>query len=506
MKRSIRTTFIGLFIGLLAMVLLAVWAMNSFFLENYYLNDKVKILQDTYTQINAYAMEKAAAGEDIMDDLQSLYSKDGEQNEITRLIRNVNEKYNITVVIVDSTNDETYPSFWDGRLLADRVQQYILGKRGPKTETLVHEENYTIEKSFDKHAKSFYLQNWGFFEDNKTIFIMSMPIASIHESVDLSNRFMVYIGLIALAAGSIIMYFAGKKITSPILSLAALSERMSELDFDARYTGDSEDEIGVLGNSMNTLSEKLKETIGELKTANNELQKDIEEKIRIDEARKEFIANVSHELKTPIALIQGYAEGLKEGVNDDPESREFYCEVIMDEAGKMNRMVKNLLALNQLEFGEDDVQFERFDITSLISGVLQSLDILIEQKGAQVIFRHKNPVYVWADEFKVEQVVRNYVNNALNHIDGEKVIEIKITQENDMAKITVFNTGTPIPEEDLPHIWEKFYKVDKARTREYGGNGIGLSIVKAIMDSFGKGYGAINHTNGVEFWFELDMK
>ena len=488
------------------MVLLAVWAMNSFFLENYYLNDKVKILQDTYTQINAYAMEKAAAGEDIMDDLQSLYSKDGEQNEITRLIRNVNEKYNITVVIVDSTNDETYPSFWDGRLLADRVQQYILGKRGPKTETLVHEENYTIEKSFDKHAKSFYLQNWGFFEDNKTIFIMSMPIASIHESVDLSNRFMVYIGLIALAAGSIIMYFAGKKITSPILSLAALSERMSELDFDARYTGDSEDEIGVLGNSMNTLSEKLKETIGELKTANNELQKDIEEKIRIDEARKEFIANVSHELKTPIALIQGYAEGLKEGVNDDPESREFYCEVIMDEAGKMNRMVKNLLALNQLEFGEDDVQFERFDITSLISGVLQSLDILIEQKEAQVIFRHKNPVYVWADEFKVEQVVRNYVNNALNHVDGEKVIEIKITQENDMAKITVFNTGTPIPEEDLPHIWEKFYKVDKARTREYGGNGIGLSIVKAIMDSFGKGYGAINHTNGVEFWFELDMK
>ena len=154
MKRSIRTTFIGLFIGLLAMVLLAVWAMNSFFLENYYLNDKVKILQDTYTQINAYAMEKAAAGEDIMDDLQSLYSKDGEQNEITRLIRNVNEKYNITVVIVDSTNDETYPSFWDGRLLADRVQQYILGKRGPKTETLVHEEITPLKKVLTNMPKA----------------------------------------------------------------------------------------------------------------------------------------------------------------------------------------------------------------------------------------------------------------------------------------------------------------------------------------------------------------
>ena len=144
MKRSVRTTFIGLFIGLMAIVLLAVWAMNSFFLEKYYLNDKLNILQDTYTQINAYAMEKAAAGEDIMDDLQSLYSKDGEQNEITRLIRNINEKYNITIVVVDSTNGETYPSFWDGRFLADRVQQYILGRRGPKTETLVQEENLSL--------------------------------------------------------------------------------------------------------------------------------------------------------------------------------------------------------------------------------------------------------------------------------------------------------------------------------------------------------------------------
>ena len=504
MKRSIRTTFIGLFIGLLAMVLLAVWAMNSFFLENYYLNDKVKILQDTYTQINAYAMEKAAAGEDIMDDLQSLYSKDGEQNEITRLIRNVNEKYNITVVIVDSTNDETYPSFWDGRLLADRVQQYILGKRGPKTETLVHEENYTIEKSFDKHAKSFYLQNWGFFEDNKTIFIMSMPIASIHESVDLSNRFMVYIGLIALAAGSIIMYFAGKKITSPILSLAALSERMSELDFDARYTGDSEDEIGLLGNSINTLSEKLKQTIGELKTANNELQKDIEEKIRIDEARKEFIANVSHELKTPIALIQGYAEGLTEGMAEDPESRDYYCEVIQDEAGKMNKMVKQLLTLTALEFGNDKPVMEQFDLVTLISGVLSSAKILLQQKEAQVIFDASEPVMVWADEFKIEEVVTNYLNNAMNHLDGEKRIEIRIEKNDKEAKVTVFNTGQNIPEEDLGKLWTKFYKVDKARTRAYGGSGIGLSIVKAIMDSHNKACGVQNVKDGVEFWFTLD--
>ena len=204
---------------------------------------------------------------------------------------------------------------------------------------------------------------------------------------------------------------------------------------------------------MNTLSEKLKETIGELKTANNELQKDIEEKIRIDEARKEFIANVSHELKTPIALIQGYAEGLTEGMAEDPESRDYYCEVIQDEAGKMNKMVKQLLTLTALEFGNDKPVMEQFDLVTLISGVLSSAKILLQQKEAQVIFDASEPVMVWADEFKIEEVVTNYLNNAMNHLDGEKRIEIRIEKNDKEVKVTVFNTGQNIPEEDLGKLW-----------------------------------------------------
>ena len=226
----------------------------------------------------------------------------------------------------------------------------------------------------------------------------------------------------------------------------------------------------------------------------------------MEKMRTDFMGNVSHELKTPIALIQGYAEGLKEGVSDDPESREFYCDVIMDEASKMNQMVKNLMTLNQLEFGDENVEFQRFDLTELIRGVLQSMEIMAQQKEAKVQFRQKDPVYVWADEFKAEQVVRNYVSNAFNHLDGDRVVDVKIIPAGEKVKVTVFNTGTPIPEEDVPHIWEKFYKVDKAHTREYGGNGIGLSIVKAIMDSFHQEYGVNTYDNGVEFWFELDVK
>ena len=125
----------------------------------------------------------------------------------------------------------------------------------------------------------------------------------------------------------------------------------------------------------------MESTISELKKANNSLQKDIEQKDKLEKMRNEFLGNVSHELKTPIALIQGYAEGLKEGVNEDAESREFYCDVIMDEASKMNQMVKNLLTLNQLEFGDEDIVFERFNLTALVKGVLQSMEIMADQAG-----------------------------------------------------------------------------------------------------------------------------
>lgn len=254
------------------------------------------------------------------------------------------------------------------------------------------------------------------------------------------------------------------------------------------------------------MSEQLEKTISELKTANNQLQHDIEQKEKLEDMRNEFLGNVSHELKTPIALIQGYAEGLKEGINDDPESTEFYCNVIIDEAGKMNRMVKNLLILNQLEFGSDEVEFERFDIVKLVKGVIASCDILIQQAEANIDFIAGESAYVWADEFKTEQVVRNYLTNAIHHAENEKRIEVKIIRTEGKVRVSVFNSGKPIPEEDIPKLWDKFYKVDKAHTREYGGNGIGLSIVKAIMESFHQGYGVKNYVQWSRILIELDAK
>lgn len=506
MKHSIRTRFAIIFVGLMAAVLIGIWGINNWMLEDFYIRDKISVLETAYQEIDSLVLKCLEDGSSLSDEFEANASGYA-QTEAATLLRKLNDQYNIKIVIIDSVRDRLIgTSAWDVSFMKEQVRRYILGDQMPGTETMVQAENYTIQKTYDARTQSFFLESWGYYSDNRTVFIMSTPLASIRESVMLSNRFLAYVGSAALLLGCIVIFVATRQVTKPILQLAHLSERMSLLDFEAKYTGEAEDEIGILGNSMNALSGKLKETIGALKTANNELQNDIEEKIKIDEMRKEFIANVSHELKTPIALIQGYAEGLTEGLAEDPDSRDYYCNVIVDEANKMNKMVHQLLNLTALEFGNDAIVMERFDLTELIRGVLDSAAILAEQKEVTIRFEQTVPVYVWADEFKIEEVVTNYVSNALNHIDGERVITIQMRQQEKEVTVLVKNTGRPIAEEDLERIWQKFYKVDKARTRAYGGSGIGLSIVKAIMDSHHKKCGVYNEIDGVVFWFTLDTQ
>lgn len=369
-------------------------------------------------------------------------------------------------------------------------------------------DKYTLQKVYDERLGDYYLEIWGTLDNGYSI-ILRTPIQGIKDNVNISTTLIKYVGGAILVVGIISAFVVSTYITRPIKQLSDIAERMSEMDFDARYEGSDKGEIGLLGKSMNNMSEKLEHNIAELKKANLELKKDIDKKEKLEIMRTDFLSNVSHELKTPIALIQGYAEGLKEGITDDPESMGFYCDVIMDEANKMNTMVKRLLTLNQIEFGNDEPDMERFNINELIASVVDANAIRAGQKNMSIVFDNRNEQnFVWADEYKTEEVLTNYISNALNHCDGKQAIEVRTSKSEDGATITVtvYNSGRNIAEEDLERIWEKFYKTDKARTREYGGNGIGLSIVKAIMESMGQEYGVRNVSDGVEFWFTLDCK
>lgn len=487
-KYSIRKKITILFSVVLLAGLVLCWLSNNLFLEQYYVRNKEKVLEDAYISLNEA-------------------SKDGdlETEQFVQEFGGICETNGISLLIMESDGKVKLYTMKDYELMRRRLYMYLFGQfpAGGKRETLKEEEYYSICMDMDPYVNREYLEMTGSLWSGEQ-FLMRVALEPIRESVQLANRFLAYVGLLVVAVGALVIQLIAKRITEPLLELAKLSERMSDLDFNVKFSGNKDDEITFLGNHMNRLSETLEKTISELKTANNELQRDIEQKTKNEEMRKEFLSNISHELKTPIALIQGYAEGLQECINDDPKSRDFYCEVIMDEAGKMNRMVKNLLTLNELEFGNEVVTMERFDLTLMIHNMLQSSRILFKQKQVKLIYEQTEPVCVWANEYKIEEVMNNYISNALNHVEGENVIKITIERQADRVRVGVFNTGKPIPEGDLDRIWDKFYKVDKARTREYGGSGVGLSIVKAILDSMHRNYGAVNYENGVEFWFDLD--
>lgn len=495
MKHSIRFKITFLLTASIVFAIFLCWMINKSFLTMYYQYSKVKDLDEAYVEIN-----------DIFNNFSENESLS--ETDLKRIAKLGSNNNFIICIYVGRPKPISNGSDWDIERISSSMLAYFTGvsnHEGIKVLDHLKSVNgrYDIFKQYDSPMDSHYMDLVGKLDNGYTVFFRT-NFQNLQDNVDISNKFLAYVGVAVTIIGTIAMFMISRRFTRPILQLSEIAKKMSDLDFDVKYNVVTQDEIGLLGTSINALSERLEQTISELKSANNELQSDIQNKIQIDEMRKEFLSNVTHELKTPIALIQGYAEGLKENISDDAESREFYCEVIIDEAMKMNNMVKKLLSLSQIESGNNQVQFERFDIVNLIRSVLNATDILIKQKNITVIFNEPEPVYVWADEYMIEEVVTNYISNAINHVSGTNIIEIKLVRKDDLIRVAVYNTGANIPEEDLDKIWIKFYKVDKARTREYGGSGIGLSIVKAIMTSHNRECGVVNHHAGVEFWFELD--
>lgn len=405
------------------------------------------------------------------------------------------------IIVVSDGSSKIYTTTNEQGMMFDSLKSMTRLMQNP--EFLDNNKPYVIEEHQDDRMKSGYFDLTGYLSNGYMIVIRT-SMDAINSSAKFSNRIFLYFSISILLLAAIVISCISRYFTKPIHDMAVVAKRMSNLDFDARIEVTSKDEVGELGESMNRLSAKLETTISELKTANNELHHDIEHKTQIDEMRKEFLSHVSHELKTPIALIQGYAEGLKESINDDPESQEFYCDVIIDEANKMNNMVKKLLSLNELEFGQSQVQVSRFDIVELIRNICHASDILMENTDATLEIQMEEPVYVWADEFLIEEVVTNYVTNAIHYVQPGGIIQIRMISFEKEIQVVVFNSGEGIPEDELDKLWIKFYKVDKARTREYGGSGIGLSIVAAAMEAHGKAYGVRNVPGGVEFYFNLD--
>lgn len=500
-RRSIRFKF---FVAISAVTLVFIGVLlilNLFFYEDYYMIMRRSELRDAYQSIrNSYS---------------------GDIEEMMTVLDNYESQTAIRMAVVCSDGTVLYTSFNtrsdEGN--ADTQNPFQL----PDFDLLDQQRRgYTILQSIaqnvswntlDSHSYQFlnvtlwdndqYLCLAGVLDNqaDKCLFAY-MPYAYIEQNSSLNLVFLVIAGGCALLICLIFAYGVSRWFSRPLIAMAGLADRMSELDFSTKYQGGSTDEIGQLGQSLNRLSAYLEQTIRELRQSNEQLAQEIKEKERIDNMRQEFIVNVSHELKTPIALIQGYAEGLTAGVADDPEDRKYYCDTIADEADHMNKLVMQLLNLSRLELGAEQTYSEDIDLHELCAEAVRKTAVLCESRGLTVEY-DDTCITVRTDGDLLDQVLMNYLSNAIRYtVDGGK-IKISAKQTGDCVRLTVFNEGDGLPEEELPKIWEKFYRTDRARTREAGGTGIGLSLVRAIADTLHGSCGVENVEGGIVFWFEL---
>lgn len=495
-KEKFKSVRVKLFFTLSVVIMLIIClliVMNSLILEGFYIFSKINTVKKVYQKINdLYNSEDVAIFSSIKDDATANNFDIMIENEDYVLLFSTNEKF---------TNKINQDS--------DVISKFKIFDR-QRDRILYSNDSYIIKKVTTGGFNSILLV--GTLENQYKIYIQ-VPISAIEESVRISNNLLLIIGMVAIVVSSIAASYISKKFTKPILELNAIANKMSKLDFSQKYEldGTDDDEINELGKSINEMSSKLEGTIRQLRNSNIALERDVEEKSKIDEMRKQFISDVSHELKTPIALIQGYAEGLVENVNVDEESKKYYAEVILDESNKMDKLVRQLLELMKLEYGKREFNNDEFDICELIKEVIRKCNVMLEEKNIKdVKFDASKKIMVYADEFYIEQAFTNYLTNAVKHVkevNGEKYIKIEVKEDikNQTARISVFNTGENLSDENLERVWGRFYKVDESRNRADGGTGIGLSLVKAIMNNYNQKYGVENKKDGVEFYFDISL-
>ncbi len=487
LKSIFKSIRFKLFVILCISTILAIFTLlmiNNIVSETFYVHSKIETIKNLSLQINEYY-------------------NGVQQYDINTQLRDVETKNNIEILIEDESGKILYNGNKDIINVVGKIKNNISAKS-------IFKNGNTEIKQVNESSTNHYIILISKLDNGYKLYI-KIPTAPIKENIKISNETLAFIGIMMVGISALLSSYISRKFTEPIVQLNDITKKMANLDFSEKYRiSDTDNEINNLGKNINQMSDKLETTIEQLRANNSELERNIEEKSKIDEMRKQFISDVSHELKTPIALIQGYSEGLIENVNTDEESRKFYAEVIRDESNKMDVMVKKLLELMKLEYKERKFNDEEFDLREVIKEEIRRQTVVVKDDKITIDFDDKKTIRVFADQECIEQVINNYLTNAIKHCEeknGEKKIIIRTEKvSKDKIRVFVYNTGEKISKDNIEKIWGRFYKIDTSRNREAGGTGIGLALVKAIMNNYNNDYGVENFDDGVEFYCDINTK
>lgn len=326
------------------------------------------------------------------------------------------------------------------------------------------------------------------------------PLSLIQEGLEVSVNYHLQIIILAFIVGSSMAFIFSKAMVAPILELKEITQKIAKLEFGRKFEGNRTDEIGELGEAINKMGETLEKNIDEINKTNLKLMEDIEKEKKIDKLRKEFVACVSHELKTPIAIIQGYAQGLRENIANE-EDRDFYCEVIIEESYKMDTLVKELLLISQIEAGYFKMQIEKNNIYQMINDIIDKYST----KSTNIKYVGNKDVMAYCDEKYMDRVLDNLIGNAIKYNTGKLPVVVRIEEDESKCKVIITNENEYLTDKDLETIWNPFVRLDSAIGKE--GHGLGLAIVAGILENHKSKHGVfLSEENMVNFWFELNKE
>ena len=463
----LRRQIAALFIGLILLSICLITAVNGLFLESYYISKKTETLQNAVKGLEKLNIIENADGTWTAEIPDSMYKASSEKN------------LSWTVITWDGQEVASFGSNDD--MLENRLigYAYDLDQNKGRQKILEKTDTYVIQQVSDRFAEMDYVESWGNI-DGRFYFLIRSPLESIRESVSISNSFYLYVGAAILLISGLAIWVITKRITKPISELTVLSRKMSDLDFDAKYESRAGNEIDELGENFNRMSAQLEKTISELKSANNELQKDIESKIKIDQMRREFLNNVSHELKTPLAIILTNTE-LLQSSSFSREKKEHFLDNIRTMAGQMQKLVEEMLELSRIDSGSVQTRMEKLNLSSLTEESLYPFEPLYFESGRQLESEIAPGIQVNGNASQLRQLLEILLDNGLKYSSAASSVSVRLQKVRHSCLLQVASCGEALSEEERKRIFQRFYRTDSSRSRN-GSYGLGLSIAGKIVE------------------------
>lgn len=333
---------------------------------------------------------------------------------------------------------------------------------------------------------------------------ISAKMEAIETSMGIAMQFMLVVMLVIMLLSAILILILSTRITRPVEEMSTVAAQIAGHDFTQHCKGSGIREMQDLSDNINSISDQMQTYIHELEEANAQLKNDLDRMEKTEQARKELVSNISHDLKTPIALISGYADGLRSGMVKSPEQIREYCDVISDETDRMLDMLVRMLEVSRLESGTVDLVIDDIDLVEELESLLSSFRVELSRRDITLEKDFPDSIYIRSDSLCVEQVLMNYIQNAISHMGEGNRMRVSISGR-EMVRVSVFNSSPPLSDEERERIWETFYRGEKSRTRETRQSGLGLAIVRGNMELLNLPYGVQNVEGGVEFWAEFPV-